>query len=116
MKKIILILIVFFAVGNMVKGQGTWVQKANFPGVARMYEFAFSIINKGYVGGGYDILHNFLNDFWEYDPSTNTWNQMANFPGSPTYAPTSFSIGNKGYVGMGGDVTEFWEYDQSLNI
>lgn len=99
----------------------TWIQKANFPGSPRSLAVGFSIGNKGYVGTG--LINGspatYINDFWEYDPSTNTWTQKTNFPGTSRYDATGFSIGTKGYVGSGFDgvsnATDFWEYDPSTN-
>jgi len=102
--------------------QGSWTQKATFPGMNRDFPFSFSIGNKGYVGCGQDTLNNVVSDFWEYDPATNTWAQKANFGGLPRWTATGFSIGNKGYAGLGSTVgnstiyQDFWEYDPATNI
>ena len=50
-----------------------WNQKASFPGSARHRANAFSIGNKGYVGGGHinsgvSVYHK---DWWQYDPSSD---------------------------------------------
>ena len=74
--------------------QGTWTQKANFPGTLRTDAVGFSIGTKGYLGtGGVAAGGPFFNDFWEYDPSNNTWTAKANFGGSARFRATGFSIG-----------------------
>lgn len=116
---ILTFLLLFFY--GLAIGQGSWVQKANFPGSAKDYSTGFSIGTKGYWGTGMDTSGNFTNDFWEYDPSTNLWTQMANVPGSNRWLACGFSIGNKGYIGLGVDssdtcLKDFWEYDPSTNL
>ena len=118
-KFIILIISLFISYGLAI-GQGTWNQKANFPGTGRDYPAAFSIGTKGYCGTG-EENNGLTNDFWEYNPSTDIWTQKANFPGSKRWCACGFSIGNKGYIGLGHDSThsclkDFWEYDPNTNI
>ena len=67
---------------NTVTG-GTWTQKANFAETARDCGTGFSIGTKGYIGLGYigsdnngDIL---MQDFWEYNPTTDAWTQKTDF-------------------------------------
>ncbi|HYV91440.1 MAG TPA: kelch repeat-containing protein [Chitinophagales bacterium] len=102
--------------------QGTWVQKANFPGTARYDMAGFSIGTKGYIGTGtiaYGGPNNF-NDFWEWDQASNAWTQKANLPGAARFAAVGFSIGNKGYIGTGWNgnayFNDFYEYDPSTNV
>jgi hypothetical protein len=61
----------------------SWTQKASVGGTQRNDAVGFSIdsLGKGYVGTGGDGTGGFLNDFWEYNPSTNVWTQKANYPG-----------------------------------
>jgi hypothetical protein len=81
--------------------------------------FAINSLGKGYVGGGGDGVGGYLNDFWEYNPSTDIWIQKANYPGAGRIGLVGFSIGNKGYVGGGATGTsmaqDFWEYDPNTN-
>lgn len=112
MKKIFFVLIVYNVLLSICFSQGTWTQKANFPGTARFDAMSFSIGMKGYIiagsGGGA------LQDFWEYDAINNIWQQKANFPGNAREQGVSFSIGAKGYLGTGiGTLyqNDFWEYD-----
>ncbi|MES2284570.1 MAG: kelch repeat-containing protein [Bacteroidota bacterium] len=99
---------------EFTNGQGTWTQKATFPGTARFDAMSFSIGKKGYIVGG--IGSGLLQDFWEYNAASNNWQQKSNFPGGNRCQGVSFSIGAKGYIGTGGSgtglgVDDFWEYD-----
>jgi len=81
--------------------------------IGRINAVGFSINGKGYYGLGFDG-DNKLNDFWEYDPSTNKWTQLNDFTGTARYGSTAFSIGDKGYIVGGYDGThlkDLWEYD-----
>jgi hypothetical protein len=96
----------------------SWIQKANFGGMARTRAIGFSIGNKGYTGTGLGLDGSLKNDFWEYDPATNAWTQKANFGGTTRYNAVGFSIGSKGYTGTGDDgnlKNDFWEYDPAAN-
>jgi len=100
-------------------GTDTWTQKNDFPGIGRYAATGFSIGNKGYFGTGVtdtavgQQLH--LEDWWEYDPSTDTWKQKANFPGEGRGLATSLATNGKGYLGFGSNNYElegdWWEYD-----
>lgn len=96
-----------------LKAQGTWKQKAAFPGQTRDGAVCFTIGNKAYVGP--DGVNN---DFWEYDPALDKWTRKADFPDSASGRQwaAGFAIRDKGYIGTGaGDFGEilgdFWEYD-----
>src|ERR1035437_8831645 len=116
-----------FVTLSVVEGfsQGTWTQKTNFPGAARIDAVGFSIGSKGYIGPGYHtITGGFYKDFWEWDQATNTWTQKAVFPGRIRNSAVGFSIGNKGYIGTGQGadslgnpvlLDDFWEWDQATN-
>jgi N-acetylneuraminic acid mutarotase len=104
-----------------------WTRKADFGGGIRQYAVGFSIGNKGYIGtgaGNYPTYGSFVNDFWEYDPSTDSWTQKSNFGGAPRIWAVGFSIGTKGYIGTGRGLNsnntdqyykDFWEYDPSTD-
>jgi len=83
-----------------------WTEKASLPvSAARTEAVGFSIGTKGYIGTGYvftdDEIVN-LNDFWEYDPTTDDWTEKASLPVSSARAEAvGFSIGTKGYIGTG---------------
>ena len=104
----------------------SWTRIADFPGEFRHYDYvSFAIGDKGYLGLGYGISGQHLNDFWEYNPATNVWTRKADFP-TGTRGSVGYSIGNKGYV-VGGDSrdpvtnarntrsTIHYQYDPSTN-
>jgi N-acetylneuraminic acid mutarotase len=92
-----------------------WSPKANYPGIAKAKSTAFTIGSKIYVVGGVNSSGATLNDFWEYDISSNTWTQQPNFPGPERYGAVSFVLNNKGYVATGGNdfgyLDDLWQYD-----
>jgi N-acetylneuraminic acid mutarotase len=101
----------------------TWSQKAGL-NTGREAGVAFSIGNKGYAGLGYNnnVSPYYLNDFWEYDPTTNAWTQKASFTGTGRMAAAGMCIGSKGYVGAGYNgntspyyLNDFFEYDPGTN-
>ena len=67
---VILFLILFSF--NLFAQCDTWIQKANFGGIARMGAVGFSIGDKGYIGTGETSGVVYTKDFWEYDPAINT--------------------------------------------
>ena len=92
----------------------TWTRKGDFPGLARMKAFAFTMNGKAYIGGGHVINElSFLKDFWEYVPANNTWTQKANIPANMVQS-TTFSDDRFGYAGLGGG-TNFWRYDPTAD-
>jgi hypothetical protein len=72
-------------------------------------------LGTGYVG---------VNDFWEYDPTSNIWTKKADFNRLKAFA-VGFSINGKGYIGTGvsdtvsqdgnGATKDFWEYDPAAD-
>lgn len=99
-----------------------WIQKAPFGGEAKHRCTAFSIGNKGYIGGGHINSGTVVTfkDYWQYDPGTNSWSQIADFGGGYRYHSTAFSIGNYAYVGLGENhlsayKNDFWKYIPLIN-
>ncbi len=100
---------------------GTWKQCADMPddAIARSHATAFGSSTAGYVGLGIplnSVGNDYLNDFWEYTPSTNTWRKIADFPGTGRYGAFGFFANGKGYVGAGDDknlLKDFFEYNPS---
>lgn len=117
-----LIAAIFVLILPSVFGARTWYQKAAIGGDARHRCTAFSIGNKGYVGGGHinsgtEITYK---DYWEYDPATNTWTQIADFGGGLRYHSSAFTIGSYAYVGCGENATDeytndMWKYVPEVN-
>jgi len=112
-----------------------WIQKADLPNGQAQHEnqrteaFAFSIGNKGYLGGGTgwvfganSTLSTAFFDLWEYNPGNNSWTSKS---GIPDFIGRNMSIAvainNKAYVGLGCDVNQttyrksMWEYDPVLD-
>lgn len=124
-KNIFFIVLLCFASSTFATtGYYLWVQKAEFPPVARHRCTGFSIGNKGYMGLGHvnaGAVSLAYADFWEYDQATNSWAQKADFGGGDRYGAVGFSIGNKGYIGTGriaSGITynDFWEYNPATNV
>jgi|GEM_PF-2311011 len=97
-----------------------WVQRADFPGDARLWPSCFAIGDKIYYGGGCTsepFGYEPVDDFWMFDTGLNSWTQRAPVPNGGIFASASFAIGNKGYVATGGTnsmgstTNNIWEYD-----
>lgn len=97
---------------------GDWVRGGVLSGTDRSNAVAFEINGLGYLGTGYDGT-NRLNDFWEYNPTTNGWRQRADFIGDARSEAIGFSVLGKGYIGLGYDginlFKDFYEYDPGTN-
>ncbi len=124
MKNVILCLITILMLNPPLFSQeNTWVQKASLLD-KRERAVGFSLLGKGYIGTGTNTSEETLNDFWQYDPSSDTWSQVANLPSSPRRNAIAFTIDNKAYVGTGNDhdtasvgnyLSDIWEYDPIEN-
>jgi hypothetical protein len=97
----------------------SWTSLTDFTGTKRVTGVGFSINGKGYICTGYNATsagNIFLNDLWEYNPTSNSWVQKATLPSTGRYASFGYSFNNKGYV-LGGEknasamTNEFWEYN-----
>lgn len=95
----------------------TWSSIAPLPlGDERQYAIGFSHNNMGYVLGGINCNNVALNDFWQYNPTTDVWIQLPNFPNAGRFGMSYFIIKNKLYV-LGGklvdnsNLNEVWEYN-----
>ena len=93
-----------------------WTEKANFGGIPRDAAVGLCIGSKGYIGTGElaDAFDTKLNDFWEYDPTTNSWSQKSNVGNVGRSWAVAFSIGNRGYIGTGATSVlskDFLEYN-----
>ena len=124
MTKIIYLLGLFlFSTLGYSQTQNFWEKKSEFSGLKRERAVAFSINGKGYVGTGVDTADIVHKDLWEYDPTLDSWTQKADLASVRRNA-VAFAINDKGYVGTGMDsvsaglgntLTDFWEYDPTLN-
>ncbi|MQY78135.1 MAG: hypothetical protein GH151_02925 [Bacteroidetes bacterium] len=77
-----------------------WVQLGDFSG--RVFAFAFSLGDYGYIGGGTDG-NEWFGDLYQYNASDDSW---INETGSPT-SGTAFTIGNMAYVYNNGHLYQF---------
>jgi len=82
----------------------SWTRKASFPGTLRNNATSFSLPNgRGYVGMGYsNVLGEYLDDIWEYDPQADKWMQTDVFPGAPRFGARAYVIGNDAFILTGG--------------
>jgi N-acetylneuraminic acid mutarotase len=72
----------------------TW-QKIDIP-------FDLKVVNATTVGNKlYVYTGGSVDNFWEYDPSTNKWTKKANYIGLERLRGTMFGIGTSLYIGMG---------------
>jgi N-acetylneuraminic acid mutarotase len=80
-----------------------WSQKEDFPGSPRKSLLAFSINNKGYIGGGYNIDKdsdvNKVRDYWEYSEEKG-WTGVSKIP-TARYSSAVSVLSGKVYI-MGG--------------
>ncbi|MCD9854805.1 T9SS type A sorting domain-containing protein [Epilithonimonas sp. JDS] len=76
----------------------TFAKKANKPVANIRGFFAFSIGNKGYMGGG--AAANSTASFYEYDPQTDVWTPKASLPKAIHYG-VGTAVNGKGYAGLG---------------
>lgn len=109
---------------------GTWIAKADLPGVGRQRAASFSMDGRGYLVGGLSCINctstaNYLADLWEYNPATNQWTLRAPLPGVGRHSATGFSINGIGYI-VGGEIyptgspytiysKEVWSYTSTTN-
>jgi len=80
----------------------SWTQKASYP-TPNYGALAFSVGNKGYVGGGTQLG----NEFYEFDPITNIWSSIADCLNEYPSDETAFTINDKGYILSGSDFLEY---------
>jgi hypothetical protein len=77
----------------------TWSVETVYPGMAVGKTIMFVAGNKLYVGGGTDLLYNYVTDFWQYDFTTKVWTRKSDI--SPIINQTriaSCTSGNRAYV------------------
>lgn len=63
----------------------SWDKTASFPGEYRCYTFNYNLNNKGFIGGGYNLIQGQwpypkFNDLWCYHPETDQWIQKESLP------------------------------------
>lgn len=120
MRVLLLFLLVVFQ--NSTVLADAWIQRTDFPGVGRHRATAMSIGNRIYMGLGHyngTGVETYLNDWWEYDPSTGAWTQKANFignNGNGELGAHGMRVENIGFVGLGElDKHSLYKFDPVLN-
>lgn len=94
-----------------------WTQLQQFPDTPRSNAAAFSIGNYGYVGTGWDGIHEF-SSFYRYDVVNKTWKRMADYKGGARYDAVGFAVQGKGYIGTGYSIyalSDFYQYDPATD-
>lgn len=113
---------------------GQAVMRANYPGSSiRRGSIGFAINNMGYLGAGTASSTNscnnnqvgcFLNEFYQYNPSTDSWTVKASLPTAFNFG-VGISVNGKGYAGTGESANglnlrfasaSWYEYDPVTNI
>ncbi len=95
----------------------TWSTIASLPiGETRQYAVGFSVLGKGYIFGGVNDGGNYLNNLWQYNPTTNTWLAKANLPSIGRAGMVAFVINDITYITGGRTTTsnaisETWAYN-----
>ncbi len=96
---------------------GDWINPGDFCAAGRSDAVAFSIDEKGYIGGGFDGDFR-LNDFYEYNSVTDSWKVLDSIPGPKRSAAVAFVIDGKAYVGTGFDgdnyLNDFYVFDPDV--
>ena len=115
MKKLYFTALIFMMM-NIFAFSQSWTQKSSIFNYGRFCAIGCSANGKGYVGMGQIADGTYLNDFWEYDPSSNQWTGKTDFPGGGRYGASAFSINGKVYVCFGYDTShtsrnDIWEYN-----
>jgi N-acetylneuraminic acid mutarotase len=116
---------------------GTWVSRANFPGVAIGESATFTVNNVAYVGTGTNPAtpNQKVTVMYKYTPATpastktanswdsayGVWTQVQSFPGQARSNAVGFSISNTGYLGSGlandgaTALADFYAYNPGAN-
>ncbi|MDB5013647.1 MAG: Kelch repeat type 1-containing protein [Daejeonella sp.] len=97
-----------------------WKRQADFPGGALTGVIAFSIGNKGYMGGGFGKLDPVTQmrerhyDMWEFDPENNSWKLVQPLPEGRIAVGDPFIINDKAYITtLFDNKRELWIFDPS---
>jgi N-acetylneuraminic acid mutarotase len=101
----------------------TWTSEGDMGCGSRAGATAFVLNGKVYFGlgkimGGAFVA--FMDDWWEFTPTTKTWVQKANFPGGKRVGVQSFVINGAGYAGWGqnsnnNNINDLWSYNPASN-
>lgn len=97
-------------------GNGTWTQKADYPGGKTRGAIGFAIGGYGYVGLGSDENNNYKISLRQYNPNSNTWSLKTGYPASGRVYSSVVVSGEKAYIIFGNSGNEiedkyFMEYN-----
>ncbi len=109
--------IILLMLNTLVFAQN-WTQQSDLPALGRFGAIGESIGNKGYIGTG-RTENGVVNDFWEWNQTTEKWTKKPDFPGTKRYGAISFTINDTIYVGSGYDgkyKSDMWGYDITNNV
>jgi len=90
-------------------------------GKERQYATAFTYFNTGFMIGGINCSNVCLNDFWQYNTSTNNWTALPDFPAAGRQGMCNFILNDKVYLiggrnAAGNIFNEVWEYNFTSGI
>jgi Galactose oxidase, central domain/Kelch motif len=83
---------------------GVKTQLAAFPGTPVTDALSFVFGDKGYILGGATVTTVSVNQYWEYNFSTNQWTNKGNSPLGSRYGASGYVIDDKIYAGLGAEV------------
>jgi hypothetical protein len=83
---------------------GVKTELSSFPGTPVTGALSFVMGDKGYIIGGATVNIVSVNQYWEYNFSTNQWTNKGDSPLGSRYGASCFVIDDKVYAGLGADV------------
>lgn len=96
----------------------SWSTKADYPSDISSDSRSFSINNKGYINFSMNTgaEGDYVNDLWEYDPTTDTWTEKMSYPLEFVTGTVNFVIDDMAYFASGFINTLVYRYRPSDNI
>jgi hypothetical protein len=102
-----------------------WRKLADFPGTVRKFAAGFVYGNKIYYGTGESKLlaSSFLNDWWEYDTTTDSWTRKADFIGGGRSNLNGYSNTSGCFLAYGFNWNQYngyeayiWKYNPETDV
>jgi N-acetylneuraminic acid mutarotase len=101
-----------------------WIRLKDFSGTHRAVAIACGDSAHIYFGTGYKTMS--LNDWWEYEPTSDSWTQKKSMPDNGRGNAVAFTLNNRYFVStgqhFGGDLTgghlksDIMEYNPKANV